>query len=163
MLTLAAYCEYARHPQSFGRYLAVVVFLALGLMSKAILVTVPPLLLLLDFWPLGRFGRMPSDTSEPKSRPAPFPWWPIVDKLPLFALAIADAGITMRTHGMETDSLLTMTERFANAIISYVVYLGQLFVPMGLSIFNAHPEEGRPPDASRRRACCCCWRSPRRL
>ena len=57
MLTLGAYGEYVRHPASLGRYLAVVVFFALGLMAKSMLVTLPPLLLLLDYWPLGRFGR----------------------------------------------------------------------------------------------------------
>ena len=63
MLTLGAYGEYVRHPQSLGRYLAVVGLFALGLMAKPMLVTLPPLLLLLDFWPLGRFRRTP-DTAH---------------------------------------------------------------------------------------------------
>ncbi len=58
MLTLGAYAEYARHPNSLGlRYLAVLGLFACGLMAKSILVTLPALLLLLDYWPLGRFGR----------------------------------------------------------------------------------------------------------
>ena len=66
MLTLGAYGEYVRHPRSLGRYLAVVGLFALGLMAKPMLVTLPPLLLLLDFWPLGRFrpSRQP-DTAAP--------------------------------------------------------------------------------------------------
>ena len=143
MLTLGAYGEYVRHPRSLGRYLAVVGLFALGLMSKAMLVTIPPLLLLLDFWPLGRLGPVEQVKLARNARPAPFPWRVIVDKLPLFALAIAVAGVTMRTHGLRPDAL-TMPERLANAVISYVVYLGQLFVPIGLSIFNSHPEAGRP-------------------
>ena len=63
MLTLGAYGEYVRHPQSLGRYLAVVGFFALGLMAKSMLVTLPPLLLLLDFWPLGRFRRTQPNTA----------------------------------------------------------------------------------------------------
>ena len=62
MLTLGAYGEYVRHPRSLGRYLAVVGLFALGLMAKPMLVTLPPLLLLLDFWPLGRFRQEASDT-----------------------------------------------------------------------------------------------------
>ena len=68
MLTLGAYGEYVRHPRSLGRYLAVVGFFALGLMAKPMLVTLPPLLLLLDFWPLGRFGRTQPDAMAPSRR-----------------------------------------------------------------------------------------------
>jgi tetratricopeptide (TPR) repeat protein len=161
MLTLGAYGEYVRHPRSPARYLAVVGLFALGLMAKPMLVTIPPLLLLLDFWPFGRFRRTQPDaaapsvrqktaapsvrqkTAAPTSRPAPFPWRPILDKLPLFALCIADAAVTMRTHGLRADDL-TLPDRLANAVVSYVTYLGQLFVPVGLSIFNSHPEAGRP-------------------
>ena len=65
MLTLGAYGEYVRHPRSLGRYLAVVGLFALGLMAKPMLVTLPPLLLLLDFWPLRRFGRTQPDAAAP--------------------------------------------------------------------------------------------------
>ena len=56
MLTLRAYLGYVRHGRSVTRYLLVAAMLALGLMAKSMLVTVPPLLVLLDFWPLARFG-----------------------------------------------------------------------------------------------------------
>ena len=56
MLTLGAYVGYARRPFSLGRYLAVVLLFALGLMAKPMLVTLPFVLLLLDYWPLGRIG-----------------------------------------------------------------------------------------------------------
>ena len=64
VLTLAAYLGYVRSGCAVGRYLLVALALALGLMAKAMLVTVPAVLLLLDYWPLGRFGRaadLPSD------------------------------------------------------------------------------------------------------
>ena len=56
MLTLWAYVGYARRPFSLGRYLTVVLLFALGLMAKPMLVTLPFVLLLLDYWPLGRIG-----------------------------------------------------------------------------------------------------------
>jgi len=152
MLILGAYDEYVRHPHSWVRYLAVVGLFALGLMAKPMLVTLPPLLLLLDYWPLGRFGQTRHETAAPRERqaptgrnagPAPFPWRVILDKLPLLALAIAAAVVTILTHSTRPDSL-TVPERLANAAISYVAYLGQLFVPVGLSIFYSHPEAGRP-------------------
>jgi tetratricopeptide (TPR) repeat protein len=143
MLTLGAYGEYVRHPRSLGRYLAVVASFGLGLMSKSILVTLPPLLLLLDFWPLERFGRAQAGTvAEP--RPPATPLWRIVlEKLPLFALAIATAVATMKTHARWSDPL-TPLERLANAVVSCVAYLGQVFVPVGISPFYAHPAAGRP-------------------
>ncbi|HEX4143109.1 MAG TPA: tetratricopeptide repeat protein [Pirellulales bacterium] len=141
MLTLGAYGEYVRH-QSLRRYLAVVGFFALGLMSKPMLVTVPPLLLLLDFWPLGRLPGAASNGGS-KTQWAPFPWRVVLDKLPLLAMAIALAVVTMRIHGTPIDPL-TFSERIGNAAISCVAYLGQLFVPIGLSIFYSYPEAPRP-------------------
>jgi tetratricopeptide (TPR) repeat protein len=151
MLTLGAYGEYVRHPRSLARYLAVVGLFALGLMAKPMLVTLPALLLLLDFWPLARvgpahIGAAPGRWQTPvarSARPAPFPWRVVVEKLPLFALAVAMAVLTMSTHHKVPDPL-TLPERFANAAVSCVAYLGQFLVPVGLSAFYPHPEAGRP-------------------
>ena len=77
VLTLGAYDQYVRRP-SVWRYLAVVVLFALGLMSKSMLVTLPCLLLLLDYWPLGRIA---AGTRVP--------WQLVREKLPLVALAAA--------------------------------------------------------------------------
>ena len=63
MLTLAAYLHYVRRPFSIGRYLLVAAFLALGLMAKPMLVTLPFVLLLLDYWPLGRMTVSPIDVA----------------------------------------------------------------------------------------------------
>jgi tetratricopeptide (TPR) repeat protein len=144
MLTLGAYDAYVRHPRSLGRYLAVVGLFALGLMAKPVLVTLPPLLLLLDFWPLGRFHQTQPEAVERNGRPAPFPWRVVVDKLPLFVLAIATVVVTRWTHAKPLRDPLALPERLANAAVSCVAYLGQLFVPAGLSIFYPHPEAGRP-------------------
>jgi Tfp pilus assembly protein PilF len=156
MLTLAAYVEYVRHPRSLFRYLAVVVAFSLGLLAKPILVTVPLLLLLLDYWPLGRFrvpgegpasgeGPVPAEnrvasTGTPR---APFSWRIVVEKLPLLALAIGAAGITMLTHA-GGKAVLAAPERLADGAIALVAYIWQLFVPVGLSIYYTHPETPYP-------------------
>ena len=69
MLTLWAYANYVRHPFSFARYVAVMVFLALGIMSKSIMMTLPAVLLLLDYWPLGRIttGKSKSSFDDPSA------------------------------------------------------------------------------------------------
>ena len=87
VLTLAAYLGYVRQGCTLGRYLLVALVFTLGLMSKATLVTVPPLLLLLDYWPLGRWGRA-AVTTGPAERKS-F-WWLAVEKLPLLALSVGD-------------------------------------------------------------------------
>ncbi|HEX4144925.1 MAG TPA: tetratricopeptide repeat protein [Pirellulales bacterium] len=142
VLTLGAYGEYVRHTRSLWRYLAVVGLFALGLLAKPMLVTLPPLLLLLDYWPLGRFGRIQPD-AEAAARTARNPWRLVLEKLPLLALALAMAALTMRTHTVHPDAL-TLSERSAGAVVSCVAYLGQLFVPVGLSVFYCQPVAGRP-------------------
>ena len=75
VLTLGAYLRYVRHPFSIGRYAAVAVLFALGLMAKPMLVTLPFVLLLLDYWPLGRmtFATTTGGTSLSESRRACIP------------------------------------------------------------------------------------------
>ncbi len=91
MLTLGAYGEYVRHARSPGRYLTVVGLFALGLMAKQMLVTLPALLLLLDYWPLGRFGRTPpAPPSERRSA---------AGDRPLRAAAQAAVVSLARRHG----------------------------------------------------------------
>ncbi|HTU27549.1 MAG TPA: tetratricopeptide repeat protein [Pirellulales bacterium] len=132
-LTLAAYDAYVRHPRSLGRYLAVCGLFALGLTAKPMLVTLPPLLVLLDYWPLERLG----------PRAAAFSWRPVIDKLPLFGLAFAVAVVTLETH-KPWFAPLALSERLASAAVGCVAYLGQMFVPIGLSGFYCHPEAGLP-------------------
>ena len=96
MLTLGAYVRYAERP-SLGRYLAVVGCLALGLMSKPMLVTLPFLLLLLDYWPLNRFraGRPNGHGPHPNAVGRLPVLALVVEKIPLLALAAASCGIVL--------------------------------------------------------------------
>lgn len=124
-LCLLAYASYARRPFALGRYALVVLTLGLGLLSKASVVTLPFVLLLLDYWPLHRL------------RASPRRVW--LEKLPLFGMsagAAAMAGIAAEG----SDALdVSFLHRLANAATSYAAYVGRAFWPSGLSIFYPHP------------------------
>jgi tetratricopeptide (TPR) repeat protein len=129
MLTLGAYAGYARHPQSLGRYLMVVLMLALALMSKPMVVTLPFVLLLLDYWPLKRF--------TPPGEGL-IPWRLIAEKLPLLALSGIACVATLFAQE-EAIASLPLSVRIGNALVSYVAYLGQMICPAGLAVYYPHP------------------------
>ncbi len=130
MLTLWAYVGYARHPGSKGRYALVLLFLALGLLSKPMLVTVPCVLLLLDYWPLGRMR----DFAQFRAL-----FW---EKLPMFALSALSslaAVLALKSDENPTGSYP------ANAPIAYVAYLGKFIYPVNLAVIYPLPKDGSPP------------------
>jgi tetratricopeptide (TPR) repeat protein len=139
MLTLWAYTRYARRPFSYVRYLWVMLALALGLMSKPMLVTVPFVLLLLDYWPLGRFST-PVGSRSSFSIPKRI----IIEKLPLLALSIGAcvAAVLAQKSVVISDTVPALPSRVDNALVSYVVYLRQLFYPAGLAFFYPFPVAG---------------------
>jgi tetratricopeptide (TPR) repeat protein len=147
ILCMGAWLGYTRRPQ-LGRYLLVALALAAGLMAKPMLVTLPLVLLLLDFWPLGRWG------SERLLDPA-LPRL-LLEKVPLLALAAAASVVTLlvqRASGaLKSAELVPVGERVANALISYVRYLGLLVWPADLSAFHprlpAETLEGAAPLAA---------------
>lgn len=150
MLTLAAYVGYVRHRPSFVRYLAVALLFALGLMSKPMLVTLPFVLLLLDYWPLGRV-RETHQIQVCGAFHAPYGFttdigYLLLEKLPLFALAAASCAVTplAQTHALVGTSYLPFSWRVANALDSYVAYLIQFFYPVWLVAFYPHPGPGLP-------------------
>jgi protein O-mannosyl-transferase len=134
MLTLGAYVRYVRKPPSPGRYLTVIFLFALGLMCKPMLVTVPFVLLLLDYWPLNRFG-------TPAHRFS-IPWKLIVEKIPLIVLSIAACLVTLLVQHQDTE--VSFSERINNALVSYVAYCGQMFYPVGLAVLYPYPNDGWP-------------------
>ena len=163
MLTLAAYLRYVRRP-SVLRYLLVMLTLALGLMAKAMLVTLPCVLLLLDYWPLGRFQRnndetpMTNDEGSPKPQdrgPSSFGLWHyfvirrwsfvIWEKVPLFVLAAACSAMVIfaqqRGGALESLEQLSLSSRVSNALVSSVQYIVKMFWPSGLAPFYPHPRE----------------------
>ncbi len=133
-LTLLAYERYARRPFAWGRYLLVFALLAVGLMAKPMLVTVPCLMLLLDYWPLRRLG----DATERRRA--------LVEKLPLFALIVAASIVTMKTQtiAMSTAEILPYSQRLENATAAYGAYLGDAIFPSQLSVFYPYPKNRLP-------------------
>ncbi len=157
MLTLAAYLHYVRRPFSWGRYLLVIAMFALGLLAKPMLVTLPFVLLLLDYWPLGRFaGDGGADILVCRANRANFgrqeclPHRPlprlVTEKLPLLLLAGASCWVTSAAQrgAIIPVEMVPIQSRIANALIAYVTYVGQLFYPTGLALFYPFPEQGVP-------------------
>ena len=146
MLALLAYGQYCRRPTA-GRYLALLACHALGLMSKTMLVTLPCLLLLLDYWPLRRMRLRGHDPSVDDSPVPPFPTRPfgglVLEKLPLLALSVAASAWTsllQSTGGAMRDYAdLTLDQRLANAVVSVPRYLARIAWPADLSVFYPHP------------------------
>ncbi|MCH2606088.1 MAG: tetratricopeptide repeat protein [Nitrospinales bacterium] len=134
LLTLWAYVRYV-DKKNAGNYLLVVLFLALGLMSKPMLVTLPFVLLLLDFWPLKRFSEV---------RPARL----ILEKVPLFILIIGSCVATFITQksggAIRSSEFSSLYFRVANALVSYFEYLRNMLWPSGLSVFYPHPGNALP-------------------
>jgi Flp pilus assembly protein TadD len=136
-------------------YVLSLFFLACGLMCKPVLVTLPFVLLLLDYWPLQRCQLSTLNAQRPTSPPLrslelktgvsrlkvllPLLW----EKLPFFALAVASSVITVLAHqalGMlDSVSRLPWDARLDNALVSYVRYLGKTFWPSRLAVFYPSP------------------------
>ncbi len=131
-LTLWAYCGYAKKT-TITRYLSVVVFFALGLMSKQMLVTLPLLLLLMDYWPLKRLVLSRCEGSGTSLKQL------LVEKIPLFVMSVGAAFLILRAHASskalfkaDEESLLLHS---GNAFLSYVKYIGNMFWPVDLALF----------------------------
>ena len=161
MLILWAYARYARSNRpSSGRYTMVVVLFALGLMCKPTLVTLPFVLLLLDYWPLRRFtirsltskisrsarnhlaGRRDDNPTHGGQLPAKPVRYLLVEKIPFFVLSAASCVATLLAHEQAVTTIrqLTFGDRVGNAVVSYVTYLGQMIWPAGLAVLYPHPE-----------------------
>ena len=138
MLTLAAYARYARAP-STPRYLLVSLFFACGLMSKPMLVTLPFVLLLLDYWPL---GRLESQKSEIGSRLRRL----ITEKVPMFSLSICSCIVTLFTQRQGPNAIdqLPFLWRLNNTFVSYITYIRQMLWPVRLAVFYPHPNDRLP-------------------
>ena len=138
MLTLAAYARYVRAP-SAPRYLLVALFFAFGLMSKPMLVTLPFVLLLLDYWPLGRIGDQKSEVGSRLRRL-------ITEKIPLFALSALSCIATLLTQRQGPNSIdqLPFLWRLNNTFVSYVTYIWQMLWPTRLAVFYPHPNNRLP-------------------
>jgi tetratricopeptide (TPR) repeat protein len=144
MLTLAAYVHYVRQP-SLRRYLVTLLFFAFGLMAKPTVVALPVFLLLLDYWPLGRFHpdqswRLPNDSNIKGSLHLLGLGKLLAEKMPFLVLSVASATITIavQRHTVGYSQELPLSWRISNALISYVTYIGELLWPTKLAVFYPH-------------------------
>src|SRR5271165_1250134 len=141
LLALGAYGWYARRPD-WKRYAAVAVLFVLGLASKPMVITLPCVLLLLDYWPL---GRVQGWTKPSTTFPVPQTAWVrlIAEKTPLLILSLASGVVTMIAqqsgHAVVPAGHLPLLVRAQNALYSYAMYVVKLFWPVHLAVLYPHP------------------------
>jgi Tfp pilus assembly protein PilF len=140
MLTLCLYVYYTEKPVII-RYLLVLFSFVCALMSKPMVVTLPVIMIILDYWPLERF----------QSKKGKLILWQLKEKIPFFILSAALVIITL--HSPQNTALRTLYNifgqpkefplfsRIANALVSYVTYLEKTFWPHDMAIFYPFPSQ----------------------
>ncbi len=153
ILSMWSYARYARRA-SLARYLCTVLLLVLGLLAKPMLVTLPLVFLLLDYWPLDRIRWRKSKAAErTPSLPRRSVGFLIAEKLPLLAICVASSVVTLhaQSRGIPSSETLPLLPRLANAVVAYVRYLGKTGWPAELTMHYPHPYVpgmgGEPLDA----------------
>ncbi|MHC4737684.1 MAG: tetratricopeptide repeat protein, partial [Planctomycetota bacterium] len=154
ILTIAAYLRYVRQP-GITWYLLTMLAFAMGLMSKPTVVTLPFVLLLMDYWPLGRFtnGQNLKYAEQPSRKiSGPLLQWPVLyrlvlEKIPFFALSLISSIVTFfvqRTAMMVAEfGDLPVMSRIANTFLSYIKYIEKIIWPTRLAVFYPHSALGR--------------------
>jgi tetratricopeptide (TPR) repeat protein len=142
MLSMWAYVRYAE-ARRFGWYALTAATLALGLLAKPMLVTLPFVLLLMDYWPLQRIPPGGGDPRQGRRRAAGL----LIEKLPLLGLAALSSLVTLAAQRGTLADLraFSLEARLANALQSYVVYLLKTVVPIRLRVVYAHPGDDFSP------------------
>ena len=124
LLALVAYVEYVAKPGR-GRYVMVLALFVLGLLAKPMVLTLPVVLVLLDVWPLRRFGRAA-----------------LLEKVPFLVVSMAAAAVTIWAQhaggAVKSLELFPLGQRVANALVSYIAYLGMMVWPANLAVFYPH-------------------------
>ena len=141
LLALWFYTRYAQKP-SVSKYIPVLLFFSLGLMAKPMMVTLPFLLLLLDYWPLRRLHLKTARNIDRSVNQRSAAWRLVFEKLPLFILSAAACVVTVLAQ-QEWGSIVSIDNcslgiRIANALISYTKYIGKLIWPVNMAIIYPH-------------------------
>lgn len=150
ILTMWTYVRYVERPK-LNRYLLVILCFALALVSKPMAVTLPFVLLLLDYWPLGRLRRNLFD--DRRQSPVFLPmnscerrcvrWCLLLEKVPLFALTVVSCFLTFlvqsQSGAIGSMEKLPLLNRVENALISNVKYIGKMIWPDRLAVLYPHP------------------------
>ncbi len=141
LLTLAAYAGYVKRPSAF-RYVAALAAFAMGLMAKPMLVTLPFLLLLLDYWPMNRL--MPQTTHKRRksalsTNNPPTLYRIILEKIPFFVFSVISSVITFliqqNAGAVGNINILSLNNCITNTFLSYAQYIGKMFWPQNLAVF----------------------------
>jgi tetratricopeptide (TPR) repeat protein len=142
MLTMWSYARYVEHPGP-GRYVPVLLFFGLGLMAKPMLVALPFVLLLLDYWPLARFQIGPPSRNDSDAPRGPSVPRVVLEKVPLFVVAMASSIVTFLAQQsggtLGSFAVYPLDVRIANALVAYVGYLGKMIWPFQLAVLYPHP------------------------
>lgn len=143
IIAMFAYVRYVRSP-GHSRYLFLVLVFALGLMAKPMLVTLPFVFLLLDYWPLRRLSISVSSNNKSLKRP----WSLIREKIPLLTIAAGSCVVTLLVQrlGPAFQSLeqFPLPNRLANALVSYAKYIEKMIWPQRLAVYYPHPMDNLP-------------------
>lgn len=163
MLTMLAYIHYSRSPGVY-RYLLVLLFFFLGMMAKSMVVTLPCVLLLMDYWPLQRLQTGQSSGKRGKQNPkflntqvskkacfSPafgkswFLYWFFSEKAGFFIFVGISAFITVlalqsANQDVNISNLWSTKSQIANALVSYVSYIGKMIWPVNLIIYYPDPD-----------------------
>ena len=141
MVTTLAYVRYTEKPGP-GRYALTLTVFSLGLLSKPMLVTLPCTLFLLDIWPLRRCRILPGTAPDRAIIPV---YRLLLEKAPMLILSAVSVGISTFSLSNYGDLVAVesvgMALRFANALVSYVDYLGKMIFPLGLTCYYPFPAE----------------------
>ena len=124
MLTLCLYVYYTEKP-AIKRYLLVLFSFVCALMSKPMVVTLPVIMILLDYWPLGRF----------QSHKSNLILWQLKEKIPFFIFSIIISIITLYAQYKPFVKHFSFYSRIANAPVSFVTYLEKTFWPHDMAVF----------------------------
>ncbi len=141
MLTIGGYTRYVKR-QNLANLLVSLLFFILGLMAKPMLVTLPFVLFLIDYWPLNRF-RLKSLNKPGKTNENPFNLGLVLEKIPFLFFSILSCVVTFIVQkeggAMGSFDVIPFDVRLTNAVVSYVNYIGKMFFPANLSILYPHP------------------------
>jgi tetratricopeptide (TPR) repeat protein len=147
LLTIWFYIRYTRRPK-FSTYIPVMVAFAVGLMAKQMLVTLPFVLLLLDYWPLDRFAE-PQDERKKKITSGKQPFLRcLAEKLPLLILSYIACVIVLYVQSgaalVRGTNQMPVVNRLGNAILAYAGYIAKMFYPVHLGILYPYPLTSPP-------------------
>ncbi len=143
LLTLLAYVRYARRP-SPARLATIAAIFALGLMAKPMLITLPVILLIWDFWPLGRWSnRSEAAPADNLVSTGAATWRLVAEKVPLLALSAAAALIALWTQitcgAVRSIGEVSLGERLLGLPVHYMSYIGKAILPFDLHPFHLRP------------------------